>query len=326
MFDARRRSPSREPARKGEPRAPAVRSAASRAARTARRERARGRRPRRRSRAPGPSPADPARLADPSGTRREGRRRQAPERPHLAALLIHEDERVSRPRLAEAARLDDNPGHASGAGSPRRPQGRPSGAASGPRPDRRRRRRAAELALSSAEEPPTPKPRRARSRTSRAATGPYTKARGLRADAEQREVQATVRRFVDERILPNAVENDIDAPARHGGDRGDGRARAPRHRHPGGVRRRRDGLRLRGARLRGDRARRGRLPDAHLRPRRPQLALAPPVRERGAEAALPDAAGARREARLLRPDGAGGRLGRRRDADDRAPRRATATS
>ena len=27
---------------------------------------------------------------------------------------------------------------------------------------------------------------------------------------EQREVQATVRRFVDEQILPNAVENDIE--------------------------------------------------------------------------------------------------------------------
>jgi alkylation response protein AidB-like acyl-CoA dehydrogenase len=27
---------------------------------------------------------------------------------------------------------------------------------------------------------------------------------------EQREVQATVRRFVDERVLPNAVENDVN--------------------------------------------------------------------------------------------------------------------
>ena len=44
------------------------------------------------------------------------------------------------------------------------------------------------------------------------------------------------------------------------------------HRHPGGVRRRRARLRLRGARLRGDRARRGGVPHADLRPRRPQLA------------------------------------------------------
>ena len=28
--------------------------------------------------------------------------------------------------------------------------------------------------------------------------------------SEQREVQATVRQFVDERVLPNAIENDIN--------------------------------------------------------------------------------------------------------------------
>ena len=75
------------------------------------------------------------------------------------------------------------------------------------------------------------------------------------------------------RARPAGRDRERHRPqARPGADRGDGRARHPRDRHPGGVRRRRPRLRLRGARLRGDRARRGGLPDADLRPRRAQLA------------------------------------------------------
>jgi alkylation response protein AidB-like acyl-CoA dehydrogenase len=56
---------------------------------------------------------------------------------------------------------------------------------------------------------------------------------------EQRLIQDTVRAFVDERMLPNAIENDIN----HHLDMSviEGRA--------GGVRRRRNGLRRRGARV-----------------------------------------------------------------------------
>ncbi|MBW3592930.1 MAG: acyl-CoA dehydrogenase family protein, partial [Actinobacteria bacterium] len=40
--------------------------------------------------------------------------------------------------------------------------------------------------------------------------GSYTRdAVDLDLTPEQREVQATVRQFVDERVLPNAIENDI---------------------------------------------------------------------------------------------------------------------
>jgi glutaryl-CoA dehydrogenase (non-decarboxylating) len=85
---------------------------------------------------------------------------------------------------------------------------------------------------------------------------------------EQRDVQETVRAFVDDRVLPNAVANDqahrldmdviagmaklgllgVVIPQEYGGGR--------------------HGLRVRGARLRGDRARRGGVPDADLGPRR----------------------------------------------------------
>ena len=89
---------------------------------------------------------------------------------------------------------------------------------------------------------------------------------------EQREVQATVRQFVDERVLPNAIENDINhhldmdviegmaelgllgivIPEEYGGAGMDFVSEA--------------------LVLRGDRARRGGLPDAHLGPRRAELA------------------------------------------------------
>ena len=89
---------------------------------------------------------------------------------------------------------------------------------------------------------------------------------------EQRLIQDTVRAFVDERVLPVAIQNDIDhkldleliegmaelgilgivIPEEYGGAGLD--------------------YVVRGARLRGDRARRGRVPDADLRPRRAELA------------------------------------------------------
>src|SRR3954468_3847266 len=108
--------------------------------------------------------------------------------------------------------------------------------------------------------------------------------------------------------------------ARPRADRGDGRARHPRGRDPGGVRRGRARLRRRGARVRGDRARRGGVPDADLRPRGAELAVAPAIRDGGAEAPLARAAGEGREARVLRADGAGGGLGCGVDALDRAAR------
>ena len=137
---------------------------------------------------------------------------------------------------------------------------------------------------------------------------------------EQRLIQDTVRQFVDERVLPVAVQNDIDHKLDMELIEGMAELGILGIVDPGGIRRRRARLRGRGARLRGDRARRGGLPDADLRPRRPQLALAAQVRDRGAEAALADPAGEGREARVLRPDRAGRRLGRRVDALDGAPR------
>src|ERR687894_2929678 len=43
-----------------------------------------------------------------------------------------------------------------------------------------------------------------------ASAAPYTSRVDFELTAEQREVQATVRQFVDDRVLPNAIENDIN--------------------------------------------------------------------------------------------------------------------
>src|SRR5918997_191189 len=43
-----------------------------------------------------------------------------------------------------------------------------------------------------------------------ASAAPYTSRVDFELAAEQREVQATVRQFVEERVLPNAIENDIN--------------------------------------------------------------------------------------------------------------------
>ena len=62
------------------------------------------------------------------------------------------------------------------------------------------------------------------------------------------------------------------------------------------------------------------VPGGHERPRRAQLADAPAMGQRGPEAALPGAPGARREAGHLRAHRAGRGHGRRRPSDDGPPR------
>src|SRR3954463_5736138 len=107
----------------------------------------------------------------------------------------------------------------------------------------------------------------------------------------QRLSQDPVRGFVDERVLPNAVENDIEhrldmsgiegmaeiGQLGIGGPEGEGGPGAPRG--AGGVRRRRPRLRGRGARLRGDRTRRSGVPDTDLGPCWAQLARAAALRK-----------------------------------------------
>ena len=137
---------------------------------------------------------------------------------------------------------------------------------------------------------------------------------------EQRLIQETVREFVDERVLPVAVQNDIDhrldleliegmaelgvlgivIPEEYGGA----------------------GLDFVAEALACEEIERGEAAfrTLDLGPRRAELALAAALRHRGAEAALARPAGEGREARVLRPDRAGRGLGRRRDADDRAAR------
>ena len=95
---------------------------------------------------------------------------------------------------------------------------------------------------------------------------------------EQRLIQETVRNFVDERVLPVAIQNDIDHKLDM--DLIEGMAELgilgiviPEEYGGAGPR-----LRRRGALVRGDRARRGGVPDSDLGARRPELALAPEVR------------------------------------------------
>ena len=137
---------------------------------------------------------------------------------------------------------------------------------------------------------------------------------------EQRLIQDTVRSFVDERVLPNAIENDINhhldldviegmaelgllgivIPEEYGGA----------------------GLDFVSEALACEEIERGEAAFRTLISVHVGLNSLSLLRygSRGAEAALPRAAGEGREARLLRADRAGGGVGRRRDADDRAPR------
>ena len=124
---------------------------------------------------------------------------------------------------------------------------------------------------------------------------------------EHRTIQDTVRQFVDERILPNAIENDID----HHLDMGiiEGMAElgllgAPIPTEYGGA-----GLDFVSEALICEEIERGEaafrtLISVHVGLNSLSLLQ---LRHRGAEAALARAPGARREDRLLRPDRAGAR-------------------
>ena len=91
--------------------------------------------------------------------------------------------------------------------------------------------------------------------------------------------------------------------------REDGRAGLPRRPDPRGLGRRRDGLRELRSAVRGAGAGRYRVPGRPERPRRAELAGAPPVGDRRAEDALARAAGEGREACDVRADRARGRHG-----------------
>ena len=90
----------------------------------------------------------------------------------------------------------------------------------------------------------------------------------------------------------------------------DGRARVSRRPDPGSLRRQRDGLPQLRHPVRGAGTRRHRFSGGPERPRRPELADAPPVGDRGATPALARATGTRREAGDLRADRARGGDGR----------------
>ena len=134
---------------------------------------------------------------------------------------------------------------------------------------------------------------------------------------DQLAVQTTAREFATAEVLPKAAE--IDREHRHPAElvEADGRARLPRHRGPRGSTAAPASITSSYAlameeisrALRVDRRDHERQQLARLRPDLP-------VRHRGAEAGVADAARARQAARLLRAHRARGRL-RRRRAEDR---------
>ena len=137
----------------------------------------------------------------------------------------------------------------------------------------------------------------------------------------QREVQRTARAFAEREILPRIRELDATAEYDRSLYEKMGAAGLLGPADPRAVRRRRDGLHRLRAAVRGDGARRYRLPRHPVGPHRAQLADAAAVGERGAEAAVPRAAGARREAGHLRPHRARRRLRRRQPGHHGPPRR-----
>ena len=118
---------------------------------------------------------------------------------------------------------------------------------------------------------------------------------------ENRLVQHSARAFAEAEILPTSASGTRTARST---------ARSSRRwpswassaRRSRGVRRRRDGLHQLRHPVRGARAGRHRVPGRPERPRRPQLAGPPAMGDRGAAPALARPAGARREARDIRPD------------------------
>jgi Acyl-CoA dehydrogenases len=140
---------------------------------------------------------------------------------------------------------------------------------------------------------------------------------------EQRLIQETVRAFVDERVLPVAVQNDIDHKLDLSLIEGMAELGILGHRDPRGVRRR--GLDFVAEALSCEEIERGEaafrtLISVHVGSTRSRCSST----ARGAEAALADAAGEGREARLLRADEPGAARTSRRCARPRAAR-ATST-
>ncbi len=137
---------------------------------------------------------------------------------------------------------------------------------------------------------------------------------------EERDIRDTVRAFVARPGRPERrrLVRGGDDPARAGA----GARQARRARHaPRGLRlRRRQRDRLR-PRVPGARGRRQRRPQPRLGAGLAGDVRDPPLGLGGAEAGVAAADGRRRGDRLLRPDRARRRLGPRRDAHPRAPRR-----
>ncbi len=117
-------------------------------------------------------------------------------------------------------------------------------------------------------------------------------------------VQESVRDFVAREITPHIRDWDRGHEVPPRGVRPDGRAGLPGRAHLGALGRRGHGLHQPGHPVRGAGAGRYRLPGGHERPRRAQLADPDAVGDRGAEAALAGAPGARREAGHVRAHGA----------------------
>ena len=138
---------------------------------------------------------------------------------------------------------------------------------------------------------------------------------------ENRLVRDAVRAFAEAEISPHIRRWDEDGgfPRELFGKMAEqGFLGAP---IPERVRRRRHGLHQLRDPVRGAGASGHRVPRRPERPRRAQLARPPPVGDRGAAPALARAAGARREARDVRPDRARRRDRRRQPGDHGAPRR-----
>jgi glutaryl-CoA dehydrogenase (non-decarboxylating) len=129
--------------------------------------------------------------------RRGNRGSEVRERARIAALLVGEDERPSRPRFRPIPAADD---HARDAVGRRQPRDDDEGGLVA-------RRQPGEVVARGhvrADE------REQRLEKRRQRQAPYTSSVDFDLTDEQREVQATVRRFVEDKILPNAVENDIN--------------------------------------------------------------------------------------------------------------------
>ena len=134
---------------------------------------------------------------------------------------------------------------------------------------------------------------------------------------EERMVRDTARDYAQEKLFPRVIAAYRDEKYRPGDRQGDGRARAARPDHPGGIRRRRSQLCLLRPDRARDRARRFRLSLADVGDLfagdAPDLCLW----QRGAAQEISAEAGEGRNRRLLRPDRARSRLRSGLDGDAR---------